>query len=213
MTRLEDEALVVLAAKCDHRPARDELIRRSLPLAERLIRRHAAQSGLQEADHQDARQDAVLWIVEAIRCYRAEEQAKPGGCHFRSFLYRVLSARFLNFLRHRSRLRSRFPLTGAGRGGAARDSGHGHLADTGGRTGGEARDPARGAEEDELRAHLLGELARLDGPTRRLWGLLAEGAPLREVARVLNLSCDAVKRRRRKLFAHLRASLGKAHGA
>jgi hypothetical protein len=115
MTRLEDEQLVVLAGECGHRPARDELIRRSLPLAGRLIRRHASHSGLQEADHQDARQDAVLWIVEAIRRYRAEEHVKPRGCRFRSFLHRVVRARFIDLLRHRSRLRSRFPLTGAGR--------------------------------------------------------------------------------------------------
>jgi RNA polymerase sigma factor (sigma-70 family) len=198
LSRLEDEQLVVLATRADDRPAWDELIRRSLPLKERLIRRHAAHSGLQEADHQDVQQEAVLWIVEAIRHYRAEEHARPKGCHFRSFLHRVLRARFIDFLRHRRRLRRHFPLVGAR---PERP------------TGGETEGPVRGVEEDELRASLLGELGRLDGPTRRLWDLLAGGAPLREAARVLNLSYDAAKRRRRRLFAKLRASLGKKQGA
>jgi hypothetical protein len=72
--------------------------------------------------------------------------------------------------------------------------------------------PVRGAEEDEQRGHVLGELARLGEAARRLWNRLADGAPLREVARALNLSYDAVKRRR-QLFAKLRACLGKKHGA
>jgi RNA polymerase sigma factor (sigma-70 family) len=199
LSRLEDEQLVALTARADCRPAWAELIRRSLPLKERLIRRHAAHSGLQQADHQDAQQEAVLWIIEAIRRYRAEEHARPEGCHFRSFLHRVLSARFIDFLRrHRRRLRRHFPLEGM------RPE---RL------TGGETEGLIRGVEEDELRASLLGELARLDEPTRRLWDLLAGGAPLREAARLLDLSYDAAKRRRRLLLAKLRASLGKKHGA
>jgi RNA polymerase sigma factor (sigma-70 family) len=198
VSRLEDEQLVVLAMRADHRPAWHELIRRSLPLKERLIRRHAARSGLQEADLQDVQQDAVLWIVEAIRSYRAEEHARPEGCHFRSFLHRVLSARFIDFLRHWRRLRRHFPLVGA------RPEGP---------TDGETEGPVQGVEEDELRARLLEELVRLDGPTRRLWDLLAGGVSLREAARVLDLSYDATKRRRRLLFAKLRASLGKELGA
>src|SRR5262249_61094154 len=71
MTRLEDEQLVVLAAECDYRPARDELIRRSLPLTERLVGGHAAHSGLQEADRQDPQQDAVLSILAGIRRHPA----------------------------------------------------------------------------------------------------------------------------------------------
>jgi RNA polymerase sigma factor (sigma-70 family) len=213
LTELADEQLVALAAKCGHLPARDELIRRSLPLTEWLIRRHAARSGLQEADRQDAQQDAVLWLVEAIGHYRAEEQAKPGGCQFRSFLYRVLAARFIDFLRRRRRLRSHFPQAGAEPAGPAQGGDGRHPGDRAGPPGGGSADPVRGAEEGELRARLLGELARLGGPAHGLWELLAGGASLREVARVLNLSYDAVKRRRRKLFAQLRASLGAGHGA
>jgi RNA polymerase sigma factor (sigma-70 family) len=213
VTGLEDEPLVVLAAECGHRPARDELIRRYLPLKEGLVSRCAARARLQEADRQDAQQDAVLWLVEAIRRYRAEEQVKPGGCRFRSFLYRVLSARFIDFLRHWRRLRSHFPQAGAEPVDSTQGGGGRHPGDSAGPTGGGPADLVRGAQEGELRARLLGELARLGGPAHRLWELLAGGASLREVARVLNLSYDAVKRRRRQLFAKLRASLGGEHGA
>jgi RNA polymerase sigma factor (sigma-70 family) len=212
LTGLADEPLVLLARECGHRPARDELIRRYLPLKERLVNRRAARAGLQEADRQDAQQDAVLWTIEAIRRYRAGEQARPGGCQFPSFLHRVLSARFIDFLRHRHRLRGRFPLAGVGPDGPTWDPGYRHHADTGGPAGGEAWDPVGRAEQGELRARLLGGLGRLGEPSRRLWDLLAEGARLREIAALLNLSYDSVKRRRRELLAKLRASLGKGPG-
>jgi RNA polymerase sigma factor (sigma-70 family) len=213
LSRLEDEQLVVLAVECHYCPARDELIRRSLPLKERLISWYAAHRGLQEADLQDVQQEAFLWIVEAIRHYRAEEQAERGGCRFRSFLHRVLAARFIDFLRHRRRLQSHFPLTGVGPWDPNRAVSHRHQSDTAAATGGEMANPVRGAEEDEQRAHVLGELARLGEAAGRLWDLLADGVSLREVARALNLSYGVVKRRRRQLLVKLRAFLDQKHDA
>src|SRR5262249_47381069 len=107
---LEDEHLVALAVERDCRLAPDELIGRYLPLMERLVRRRGARISLQVADHEDVQQEAILWIVEAIRRYRTSEQLKPCGCHFRSFLHCVLDSRLTDFLRRRQRLRSHFPL-------------------------------------------------------------------------------------------------------
>src|SRR5262245_10034822 len=85
MARLEDEQLVVLLQECGYVPARNELISRYNGLKDRLIHRRAARSGLQEADRMDAQQDAVLWILEAIREYNTGQQFLPRGCRFRTF--------------------------------------------------------------------------------------------------------------------------------
>jgi RNA polymerase sigma factor (sigma-70 family) len=213
MTTLEDEPLVVLATECDYRPARDELIRRYLPLNERLIRRRTAHAGLQEADHDDAQQDATLWIVEAISRYRTEEHLKPGGCHFRSFLHRVLGARFTDFLRRRQRLRSHFSLFGTQADCPSCQLRFVHGRSTQDPAGGELTNPLRAEEERELRARVREELGQLGEAARQLWELMVEGVPLRMIAVELNVSYDQVKRARRKLFAHLRSSLTQSHGA
>jgi DNA-directed RNA polymerase specialized sigma24 family protein len=112
MAGLEDEQLVVLVQECGYVPARDELISRCNGLKDRLIRRRAARSGLQEADRMDAQQDAVLWILEAVREYNSGRQFMPRGCRFRTFLYRVLLSRFIDSLRRQRRRQARLRLGG-----------------------------------------------------------------------------------------------------
>jgi RNA polymerase sigma factor (sigma-70 family) len=207
MAGLEDEQLVVLVQECGHVPARDELISRYNGMKNRLIHRRAARSGLQEADRMDAGQDAVLWILEAIREYKTGQQAMPRGCRFRSFLYRVLLARLIDLLRRQHRRQARFRL-GAYTFGSLnappapqRDGSPAGPASWGG-------EPQRGMERDELMARLHQELDQLGGRARELWDLLVRGMRLREIAAALDLSYDVAKRRRRKLIAHLRACLG-----
>src|SRR5262245_25430878 len=93
---LEDEQLVVLVQESGYVPARDELISRCNSLKDRLIHQRAARSGLQEADRMDAQQDAVLWILEAIREYNTGHQLMPRCCRFRTFLHHVLLSRFID---------------------------------------------------------------------------------------------------------------------
>jgi RNA polymerase sigma factor (sigma-70 family) len=201
LSQMEDEELVVLAREWGYRPARDELIHRCLGLATRIVGQHASRWRLQEADRQDAQQDAVLWIVEAINQYRTSEYITPGGCHFRSFLYRVLAARFIDFLRHRDYLRRRFPPTAVvfllGR----------HTVDGRRHRGSQEGEVSARVEEGELRSRLAQELDQVGAVDRLLWDLLAAGTPLKRAALALNLSYDAVKRRRQKLIVHLRISL------
>src|SRR5262249_47771971 len=112
MAGLEDEQLVVLVQECGYVPARDELISRCIGLKDRFIHRQAARSRLQEADRLDAQQDAVLWILEAIREYNTGQQVVPRGCRFRTFLYRVLLSRFIDLLRRKRRRQARLRLGG-----------------------------------------------------------------------------------------------------
>jgi DNA-directed RNA polymerase specialized sigma24 family protein len=112
MAKLEDEQLVVLVQECGYVPARDELISRCNDLKDGLVHRRAARSGLQEADRLDAQQDAVLWILEAIREYNTGQHVIPRGCRFRTFLYRVLLSRFIDLLRRQRRRQTRLRLGG-----------------------------------------------------------------------------------------------------
>jgi len=205
MTRLEDEQLVVLAQECDYHPARDELICRCLGLVRQLVGHQASGNRLQEADSRDAEQDAVLWILEAIRRYRTAESVKPGGCHFRTFVHRVVTSRLADFFRH-LRLRNHFPLARIGV-ACRRRSPH-RLQDEGAPgSGSPDPNPLTRAEEDEALARLRQELGRLGAADRELWDLLAEGIRLRQVAAALGISYDVAKRRRRNLLARLKLAL------
>jgi RNA polymerase sigma factor (sigma-70 family) len=209
MAGLADEQLVCLVQECDYVPARDELICRCSGLKDRLIRRRAARSGLQEADRMDAQQDAVLWILEAIREYDTGQQVMPRGCCFRTFLYHVLLSRFIDLLRRQRRRQTRLRLGRCTSGSLnslpapQRDGSPADPESWGVR-------PQRDMERVELMARLHQELDRLEGLSRELWDLLAKGVRLRETAAALGLSYDAAKRQRRKLIAHLRACLGEA---
>ena len=215
LTQLADEQLVALAQEGDDRTARDEIVRRSLPAVGRLVGRYAARNGLQEADRQDARQAAVLWVLEAVECYRAPRSgtgARPAGCPFRNFLHRVVSARLVDYLRHLRHLQRHFPVVET----ALLDRNEGsnrqrHRSDLG--LGGSAAGPQREVEEGEVRAVLHLEMAGLSGTDRTLWDLMAAGTPLQQVAAALDLSYHQVKRHRQKLIARLRSSLAGAAGA
>jgi len=201
MAGLEDEQLVVLVQECAYVPAREELISRCNGLKDRLIHRLAARNGLQEADRMDAQQDAVLWILEAIREYNTRQQVKPRGCRFRTFLYHVLLSRFIDLLRRQCRRQARLRLGLLSSSPACqRDGSTSGLESWGG-------DPQRLMEQDESMARLHQELDRLGGLAPELWDLLARGMRLHEIAAALDLSYEVVKRKRRKLIAHLRACM------
>jgi RNA polymerase sigma factor (sigma-70 family) len=200
LTQFEDGPLVIIATECGYSPARNELLRRYQLSSSRLVRRLAARANFQEADQQDLEQEAVFWVLEAIRCYKTEEHVRVGGCQFQSFLHRVLHARFIDALRvwrrrdHRLQLRPDI--------GQTRRAASGNGANL-------RENPGRQAERRETRARLQKELDGLEPPARALWGLLSQGIPLRHIADELQVSYDAAKRRRRKLFTDLQASLGK----
>jgi RNA polymerase sigma factor (sigma-70 family) len=206
MAGLEDEQLVVLVQECAYVPAKEELISRCNGLKDRLIHWLAARNGLQEADRLDAQQDAVLWILEAIREYNTGQHVIPRGCRFRTFLRHVLVSRFIDLLRRQRRRQAWFRLGGYRFGllgsfpTAQRDERAPGLESWSG-------NPQHGLERDESMARLHQELDRLGGLAPLMWDLLARGMRLHEIAAALGLSYEAAKRRRRKLIAHLRACL------
>jgi RNA polymerase sigma factor (sigma-70 family) len=194
LERLADEELVVLAQECGYGPASTALLLRYHDWAGRLVTAHARRSRLQAADVEDARQNAVFSLTEAIRRYDTLELGRRGGCRFRTFLYRVVTARYCDFARQVGRLVSRWKgslLVGDALTLARCNWG----------------DPATAAELREAQARLEQALARLDGSARLLWERLASGIPLRAVALEQGISYDAAKRARRRLLAELTAHL------
>jgi RNA polymerase sigma factor (sigma-70 family) len=168
-------------------PAVHELLRRFSDPTSRLVGRLAVRLGLQDADRLDAQQEAVFWTLEAIRQYRTDDPARARRCRFRSFLYRVVTARFIDYFR-RQRRRER---------------------PVGARTS--AADKASGAPDaaDVIDVHTCveQELDRLGPRAKRLWGLLVDGVSLRRAADELGISYDKAKRERRHLLVQLRIAL------
>ena len=200
LTQLDDEQLAIVAQESDNSPAQDELLRRCLSQTGRLIYGLAARAGLQEADRNDAQQEAVLWLLEAIRRFRAEESLNTHGCHFRSFLHRVLTARFIDFVRCLRRRESHIFLLGSG----AQDAEEMGVVRPVGPSGGDCQ---TAMEQDELRDQLARELDRLEPLAHHLWDLMVQGVPLRSAATALGISYDTAKRRRRDLLARLKTAL------
>jgi RNA polymerase sigma factor (sigma-70 family) len=194
---MEDEALIVLAKECEYAPARDELIVRYGNQTRRLIDWMAYRYRLSNADAEDARQNAVFWFVEAITKYDTNQIGKRQGCSFRSFIHRVVMARFKDFAKHLRRVECHYD----------RNTRCGNDDSSAVDIDRRGSDPATLAEAHESASRLQATLSSLDSPSGRLWQLLADGNSLRQIAADLGVSYDAAKRRRRKLIAELKTRL------
>lgn len=197
---MEDEALIVLAEECEYGPARDELIVRYDAQIDRLIGWMARSYRLTQADLEDARQNAVFWVVEAISKYDTEQIGKVRGCSFRSFVHRVLMSRFKDFTKHLRRVECRYDRSS--------DCAVEELSEVDAND--EPEDPALIVAEKESINLLQQTLSGLDSESGRLWQLLAEGTSLRQIAATLDVSYDSIKRRRRKLIEQLKMQLNEA---
>ena len=203
LSRMGDEALVILAQECAFRPATDEVLRRYYEPMSQLIAWKARFPWL-AADLPDAQQNAVFAMLEAIASYHTLEVAKPRGCRFRTFLGMVVLARFGDFVRQLRRLQR--PCCGL------HEAGERPAACQGWCPGCREGDPVEALARREARARLHQALEGLDEALRRLWRELADGKRLRQIAREQGVSYDRVKRQRRRLLAQLVAQLRNAGG-
>ena len=200
---MEDEALVVLAAECEYGPARDELIVRYGAQANRLVGWLAHCQGFSRSDNEDAQQNAVFWMVEAIKKYDTRQIGKPNGCSFRSFVHRVLIARFKDFAKHLRRVEHHYDRT------ASCGSEEILACDD----DGDLKNPATIVEARDSINRLHETLTCLDSESGRMWQLLAEGNSLRQIAAQIGVSYDSAKRRRRKLIDELKLRLNLPRGS
>lgn len=196
---MDDEPLVVLAKECEYGPARDELLVRYNGETQRLIGWCAYRYHLSVADSEDARQNAVFWIVEAINKYDTNQIGKQRGCSFRTFIHRVLIARFKDFVKHVRRIECHYDRSAvcSGDGTSPVDIDR------------RLKDPAAIAEAQESMNCLSETLMNLDSDSARLWQLMVNGNNLRQIAEELGVSYDVAKRRRCKLITDIKSRVVK----
>jgi RNA polymerase sigma factor (sigma-70 family) len=208
LSLLGDEELVVLAQECGFQPARDELLVRYHDWTNRLIAYKARSTRLGAADVLDAQQNATFSIIEAIGCYDVTRFDEVNGCSFRSFLRRVLGARFRDFVRGMNRREQHYDSTA--RTPQALEEGASAAAweiVPCAACPRSSSNPAAAVEWREALAHLHQALQALPERDRRLWEALASGKELRTLATELGISYDCAKRLRRKVLAQLTAQL------
>jgi DNA-directed RNA polymerase specialized sigma24 family protein len=173
LSEMADEALVILAQECAFRPATDELVRRYYEPMSQLIAWKARCPWL-AADLPDAQQNAVFAILEAIAGYDTREVARPRGCRFRTYLGRVVLARFGDFVRQLRRLQR--PCCGLHEAGERLAAGRGRCP------GSRTSDPVEALARREAMARLHQALEGLDEALRGLWRELANGKTLPQIA-------------------------------
>src|SRR5689334_7370391 len=104
LTTLGDEEMVLLATQHGHRPAEAALLLRYRDWSSGLIQWLGQRRGLTPTDLEDAEQDEVFGILKAIGRYDRRRGSRPGGCLCHTFLHRVLTDRFKDFVKHLRRL-------------------------------------------------------------------------------------------------------------
>jgi RNA polymerase sigma factor (sigma-70 family) len=196
-----DELLVVLAQETPFHPATGELMLRYYEPMNKLIARKVKDNWL-AVDVQDAQQNGVFAILEAIASYDTLEASKPHGCSFRSYVRMVVLARFRDFVKHVRRTKRRDRCLEEARSGA--------IGGKGGGCAGLMSDPAEAMIHQEEMTRLHQALDRLDPPMRRLWQELISGKKLTQIAREQGISNDQMKRQRQRLLARLIAEVGEA---
>jgi RNA polymerase sigma factor (sigma-70 family) len=198
LAQMADEALVILVQECTFQPAADELVLRYYERMNQLIALRLRYRWI-AADVQDAQQNGVFAILEAIAGYDTREVAKPRGCRFRTFVRLVVTARCYDFVKQVRRVQRHSC----------------HLQEAGERlAAGQGRcpvcptsDPVEALARREAMARLHQALERLDEALRRLWWELVNGKKLPQIAREQGVSYDRMKRQRRRLLAQLATQL------
>ena len=147
-------------------------------------------------DVEDAQQEAIVWLVEAIGKYRFVGDARATH-HIKGFLRTVVASRVSNFAR------------------AKRNIGNERLTREGDRLIYELRlsprsiciaendHPATIVEQRDLREFVRSVVAQLDEATQHLYEHLVNGASTHEAAAQMNLSYHQARRRGLRLRQHL----------
>ncbi len=208
LSQVSDEALVVLAKECHFRPAEKELLLRYRLWCNRLIVRLGRRRGLTLHEIEDAAQDAVFSIMKAVERYDTFQMGRLRGCSFQSFVGRVVTDRFKDFVKKLYRVKIRFGRSLQTyervdtRCDAEHDSGSQWACPKKG------NDPVHMSQRREMDRQLGEFLVSLEPPDRQFMELLLAGVRLREAAERVGFSYDKGKRTRRRLRAQLANRLG-----
>jgi len=207
ITKMEDQALVVLAVDLEMDGVQDVLILRHLQLKDDLIDELARDSGWHAEDVSDAQQEALLWMIEAIHHFDVAQIGRATPCQFRSFLHEVLTRRFIDFARRRQTFEGhidrRTQLVDDERYESPQASPGLQRVAAADRDG----DPVANAQRHEQFEQLRAALKELDETERQIFDLYAAGKTLAEIATEIGSTHDALKHRWPKIKQRLRARL------
>ncbi|MEO8498077.1 MAG: hypothetical protein ABI614_23675 [Planctomycetota bacterium] len=201
------EEQVILAAKFKRASAIDYLLMRWEQPKNRLITALARRYGLSEHDAADARQEAVLWLLDAIRSYRFAGHRKLRPQRMKAFLRSKLKRAMSNFvrgLRRQARIAT-----------ACRSSDDPLCVALWNRSirRNLTPDPAVQCAEDDLQETVRRAIAALGSDCGQLFEILLNGGNLREAAGTLHITYHAARVRRVRIdraLAPLRTSGGNA---
>jgi RNA polymerase sigma factor (sigma-70 family) len=208
VSKMADEALVVLARECPHLGARQELVLRHFSRAAFYIAALARNTGLGREDTEEAQQNAEFGIEEAIDHYDLGQLARKHGKTFRQYLRQVVWSRFRDFVKHIRREARRYDhsceavhaLEEATDNRARRFWSRDRAA--------KLNDPVRLAIQNEDLQRLRKAASQLPEDSRIIWQLLCAGKKLAQIAEELHLTDDQANHRKRKMYAQLVTLLG-----
>lgn len=187
------EERVILAAKFGRQSAIHFLLAHWEQPKNRLVTSVARQYGLSEQDAADARQEAVFWLLDAIRKYRFEGPPQLREFRLKAFLRQKLRRNMSNFVRSQRR-QVRFETesrTSVGEPTA-------ELAERYKRRN-TAIDPAVQCERDELRVLTRRAIADCGTDCQQLSEILRNGGTMREAAKTLHMTYHVVRTTRARI--------------
>ena len=167
-----------------------------------LILRLSRQYRMTNHDIEDAQQEGVFWILEAIRHYEPGKRRGDASASFFTFTEHVICFRLKDFLRRRQRATCISEFRVADQCGKRKLKGVELLAPV-------SEEPSHVAESHELTDDLNWALSQLGEDSRVLWHLLSLGIRLAAIGEHLGISYEAVRRRKRRLFVELKSNLTK----
>ena len=208
MSRVTDEALVVLAKECHFRPAEKELLLRYRAWCNRLVVRLGRRRGLSLHEIEDAAQDAVFSIFKAVERYDTDQLGRVRGCSFQAFAGRVVTDRFKDFVKKLYRVKIRY--------GRSLQTFERNTVST--EIDCESKrqiacpkkcnDPVHMSQRREMDTEVRSFLDDRDAAASQFMKHLLSGVPLREASERVGYSYDKGKRMRRSLRGQIARRLG-----
>ncbi|MCA9147150.1 MAG: hypothetical protein H6823_08875 [Planctomycetaceae bacterium] len=187
------EERVILAAKAGRQSAINYLLTQWEQPKNRLVTAVARQYGLSEQDAADARQEAVFWLLDAIRKYRFDGPRQRREYRLKAFLRRKLNRDMSNFVRTLRR-RVRFETE-------CRRSNRTRCVEVAGRSlrRGTGFDPTAQCEYNDLQVVLRQKLQTFGEDFPQLLTILESGGSTREAGGMLCLTDYAVRVRLQRI--------------
>jgi len=188
------EERVILAAQFGRTRAISFLLSRWEYPKNKLVTALAQRYGLSEHDAADARQEAVFWLLDAIKKYRFEGPRQLRDYRLKAFLRVMLKRHVANFSRGIRRRKLRLATAFANPNGgwhqvvALQSANRSRLLD-----------PAEQCEEADAREATRRAIWELGDDAGRLYDALDSGCSLHEAAQQLQKSYDQTRRLRKHL--------------